>query len=924
MNLSQIKRTHIVKTPVRVDKKNIIIYYNDDNLKIWKSVYDSNFFLNNCKGIICPNKMWTIYKKKYNGKHHYLDLKRKIMENKDATRKLKILASIPDQIKKTAIKEKKSVNSQTASSKDFYFYDTSMISEAIQNLLNRNLNERIVYSILLKELTSIYDKIKYANPNINVQMVFHLNTSNGPLFKFLKNIKRYQNVFSDELENKLFDTFGLAVINGITIPVLETVEGSIKGIFQNIKKLEALVGDADKIETESDIEPLEKNPNKKNLAAEDTPSESIVTKIAQHLANPNLLSKEDAKKLVDEKKTTRNMLRDTIVKKTAKKKLQKSTPPKVKVIPKKDSKPIKTTTKINDKNEIKIELDAKTFRKVLKYYKITNPDVVANVKNALDKYISESDKKTTQDEASLVVLKAINYTVHGTDDVDEKYIRDPSSLIRKISEMDVYKQALNLPKGKIPSIEPSEIIGLEYTTGQHRQKFEFEEMIHENVKKVFGALETQNIHPIKVKSVKWDYKDTDTERYTNYDITLQNLDGVNKNPYKVEVKVPAPVNDKYFKLNGQNYVFLSQQHMKPLTKTDKNEVRILSNYAIVRLSVENLKFNIADIFDLLDYVNKKYPNIIEEVNDKKHVKFLDGDIAYFIGDIVFKNEQCEIVIDPETSNIIEKGTDKVFKSSRFEFIYEQIMTKIAAVNPDDKLTKTKKSIPYINIYISGQKVPLIIYMWTQKGLLSSLNTFGIDYEVSDKKGKRGELVVEMEGNKFLYIKPTTIKERLVANGLLKEKPRYPIKDLDNKEEIHDFLIDAYNTRTIGYLDNATQNLIDPVTKELLDFENLPTNLPALAAGPALDKLLNDKQDSLADLKIYRSRMSEIILRLMYKQLLRAHGRYARSVDIGEDDKLMIVPDFIINEFLGRNPRDQTLAKDAILCRQEMHPVKTPL
>ena len=62
------------------------------------------------------------------------------------------------------------------------------------------------------------------------------------------------------------------------------------------------------------------------------------------------------------------------------------------------------------------------------------------------------------------------------------------------------------------------------------------------------------------------------------------------------------------------------------------------------------------------------------------------------------------------------------------------------------------------------------------------------------------------------------------------------------------------------------NIIDPITKELLTYENYPTNLPCILAGPALDMLLNKKPDPLTDLKLYRTRMSEIILRILYKQL----------------------------------------------------------
>ena len=96
-------------------------------------------------------------------------------------------------------------------------------------------------------------------------------------------------------------------------------------------------------------------------------------------------------------------------------------------------------------------------------------------------------------------------------------------------------------------------------------------------------------------------------------------------------------------------------------------------------------------------------------------------------------------------------------------------------------------------------------------------------------------------------------------------------------------------------------MLDPISKELALFENYPTNLPGLLAGPALDMLLNQKPDRLTDLKIYRSRMSEIVLRILYKQLTRAANSYGHKVEFGDKDaKLMIVDNYVINEFLGRN------------------------
>ncbi len=163
-------------------------------------------------------------------------------------------------------------------------------------------------------------------------------------------------------------------------------------------------------------------------------------------------------------------------------------------------------------------------------------------------------------------------------------------------------------------------------------------------------------------------------------------------------------------------------------------------------------------------------------------------------------------------------------------------------------------------------MPLIIYLWSQKGLLPTLNSFGVDYEISKEKGKRGETVLELSSGEYLYMRPKNLRERMLVNGLFVSKIKKPINDLNSRDEIRDHIIETYGSRANYNVDNMTQNLIDPVTKELLLFENLPTNLPSLITEHVINILFNSKPDSLSDLKIYRSRMSEIVLRLLYKQL----------------------------------------------------------
>jgi hypothetical protein len=187
-------------------------------------------------------------------------------------------------------------------------------------------------------------------------------------------------------------------------------------------------------------------------------------------------------------------------------------------------------------------------------------------------------------------------------------------------------------------------------------------------------------------------------------------------------------------------------------------------------------------------------------------------------------------------------------------LYDTILDKIHTINPADNLSKTKKALPYTWIYLGALKMPLILYLWSQKGLLATLNEYGVDYEIVDKDTPEdGVFYVATKDNKFLKITPKDLKEKMIVNGLSNIKLKEPIDDLTNPENIYNYITQTYGSRSIILIRLISENFVDPITKELLQFENRPTNLVDLSSKVAIDQLLNDKMDFLSDLKIYRAR-----------------------------------------------------------------------
>lgn len=559
----------------------------------------------------------------------------------------------------------------------------------------------------------------------------------------------------------------------------------------------------------------------------------------------------------------------------------------------------------SDDDKLPIGISTEELRNILKKSKITDPDIVANVKVALDTYVKEKGEKLTKEESQITVLKAINYTIHGKEELDEEYILNPVKLFNKLKEIRTHQTPLEFPKNINTIIKPEDIISLKHTTGVWRHKMEFEKTIHENAKKLFQTLEHMPDMKIQVKSITHDIIDDDINRYILYKIKLQNTKGGRKEPYVVELKLPTTVNDRYFKINGSPYIMGTQQMLKPVTKTDMNEVRVITNYSVVRLGLKNLKFNPADINRVIEYIKIRYPQLITQVSNTECV-FKDGSTIFFTTNNVYTDPKNGITImkDPDTGNLTD-GDDIIKNKGRNEYSYDIVLSKIQKVNPEDKLTKTAKTIPFIYIYLGGFQVPLIIYMWQIKGLLTTLNDFDIEYEIS-KNPDKGYYALEKKDGTFLVMNPKDTRQRLIVNGLFAARFKEKIKNFEDNEEIQPWIDQTYGAKATLNMNLITKNEIDPITRELLEFENLPTNLPKLISTHCVDKLLNDKLDSLSDLKLYRARLSEMFVHIMYKLITMSHKRYTERVMYGDENAQFVLdPEYVMRDIMGHGVLQHT-------------------
>jgi len=580
--------------------------------------------------------------------------------------------------------------------------------------------------------------------------------------------------------------------------------------------------------------------------------------------------------------------------------------------------PVRKTKLITPEINSKYEINQTQLSKIIKKYKIKDKTIGDNIKNAIDNYVESipNKKDIKSQDLEKIVFKSIHHTLFGTDEISEEYQNSPIKLISKLEEVNTYSKKLVFPDIEQNRIlDPRTTIQLDRVTGLVRQEYEFSDNIHINIRKLFSSLENKLNYPIKIKNFKYKYQDNHLNRFINYEITLQNTSGGHDKPYTVNIKIPALVNDRYFKLNGKQYILSNQQYMIPITKTDPNECRLLTAYTIITLSVVNLKFNLSQISEILEYIKIKYPNIISNLEmtsfDKiNKIEFKDGTIINLSESPYYIYKDSKLISDDHHRYFLEnKDGQNEITVGKSEFLYQILLEQIKTQNPEDILHKSKKSIPYIQSFISGFKCPLILFLWQQLGLINSLIKLGIDFKIIDTSEKDtvyNELtnIMFLSNDKKLIIYNKNKRDQLITNGLLTIDKKFTFSDteLNDKNSIVSYLQNKCGSKIAYQFDLAVENVIDPISKELLEFQDYPTNLIPLLTEPMIDKLLNDPADSLSDLKIYRSRQAEIMFHLMYKVLSSAHNTYRNSVQFGDSNsKLFLRDEYVIECLLGVHP-----------------------
>lgn len=470
-----------------------------------------------------------------------------------------------------------------------------------------------------------------------------------------------------------------------------------------------------------------------------------------------------------------------------------------------------------------------------------------------------------------------------------------------------------------------------------------ENIMPSDIAKVFTSLNNKDM-----KLFVRDIKVEDSSDELNYKETYRViLEDELKQRHSITVDIPKFIDNKFMYLGSNKKIIDKQNFLYPVVKTAPDTVQIVTNYnkvfirrigtksissveRIMKLissddecykyftvgnnSATNRSFITSIEYDEFAKVLTKFnsPNCLIMFNQGEALKysethginvFSDNDKYIFIGTLNKKylfidaDDQLVKYIDPKdidsdpTANpedLLSSGT------SLSDVIVSELPEELQ--NAFIKTRSTKK-LMYSTATVMAQAIPFIVLLMFWEGFSSVIKKIGMKYEFSKSYPgtvNANQAVVRFKDCYFIYTED--LATSLLMNGIkLLDTENYNMGDYDTKEPYIDFFVKKYGRASaMNAIYNYYEFLIDPITKEILEDINLPTDLVSLCiyANSLLADESYTKENSQT---LSRVRSTEIIPAILYCSLSNEYLNYKNSAG---KKKISLPKDCVIKQLLA--------------------------
>ena len=536
----------------------------------------------------------------------------------------------------------------------------------------------------------------------------------------------------------------------------------------------------------------------------------------------------------------------------------------------------------------------------------------AELEKLANSIVKASNSSTSEDDALNYMdndeIKRILMDLDSAEENDGVIISDERKA--RMSELDK-KLMDDTVKGKtvkdIIEAEPPEIPSIDINVSSPNAE-EWKDMKYINFDKNYN-LERDVINafksfsecsrPLSIRQIKAEDNSTSEDRVDLYTVEYEDYRGK-----RFTVKLDIPImKDNRFLLRGNSKSIQNQFFNMPIIKTEEDACQIVTNY--------NKMF----IYAYGNIIGKSVPSVnkfVKAMNkySGRKIKFVKGNnrkisskynlpIDYIdLSNILSRIETDEYIIyfnQDEIRNLYQidetKGIPLAYKKDTKEVIYADINDNMIIDNImnlindnqffDDVVSNTSVSAcKYSRCSLMNTKIPTVVVCAYHEGLRRVLDKANINYELKDKLTREEKLNFNKDYIKFedgyIYY-DLTYESSLLMNGL-KECPTgiFKLADIDNKKMYVEFLDNFGGRIKADGLDNFYDLLIDPITKETLEYYKFPTDyVSILLYGNAL--LADNKYIRHTDTSSRRLRRYELVAAYTYKVLADAYGKYANEL-----------------------------------------------
>ena len=443
----------------------------------------------------------------------------------------------------------------------------------------------------------------------------------------------------------------------------------------------------------------------------------------------------------------------------------------------------------------------------------------------------------------------------------------------------------------------------------------------------------QNVsNPISIRNIDVTNNSTSEDRVNLYTVEMEDTRGKR---FNIKFDVPIMI-DNRFLLRGNDKTINTQLCNMPILKTDLDAAQIITNYQkvfVYRVNdlVAGRSLPITGRF--LKAVNKYKGNKIKfyfgdntKICNKYELPMDYIDIATVLNkietpyvDIYFN--QDEIRADyPNIDDSLGVPYAILKKDNKVKYFtiqeYDSVSFTMQMLN-DELFNQDQEFIDLFNnatepssgtysrCNMMSSKIPMIVVLGYMEGLTKVLKKANIRYQLVENLNK------EIRSQKYIkswirfadgyLVYETGYNSCLLLNGFKEcSTELYSIYDVDNKN-IYLEMLDNFGGRIkADGIDNFYDCLIDPITKEVLEHYNLPTDVVSVFLY-ANTLLTDNKFTKHTDMSSRRIRRYEMVAAYGYEALSESYGLYSNQMKHNSSRAEFLIKQSVIIDKLLASP-----------------------